>query len=81
MTTTARIFALPVLALAISGAAALGATGVANASTGLGGQDPTGPGYSYSPQTHATPAPNATPGWHGHHGLAHVAHLTGADLI
>ncbi|OFJ54863.1 hypothetical protein [Mycolicibacterium grossiae] len=84
MTTTARYFilptlALPVLALAISGAAALVATGIANASTGPGGQDPTGPGYSYSPQTHAHPAPSAKPGWHGNHGPAYIAHLTGAD--
>ncbi|MGH3583506.1 MAG: hypothetical protein ACRDUB_18090 [Mycobacterium sp.] len=58
------------------GGAALGLAGVANAAT-TGGQAPTGPGYSYSPDTYAHPAPNATPGWHNHHGPQHIANLLG----
>ena len=36
---------------------------------------PTGPGYSYSPQVKAHPAPSATPGWRAHHGAHHIADL------
>ena len=60
----------------IVGGAALGLAGVANAQS-IGGQSPTGPGYSYSPDTYATPAPNALPGWHNNHGPAYIAHLNG----
>ncbi len=58
------------------GGAALGFAGLASAQT-VGGQAPTGPGYSYSPDTHAKPAPTAKPGWHGNHGPAYIAHLNG----
>ncbi len=68
--TIARTIAIP----AIIGGAALGLAGMANATT-IGGQTPTGPGYSYSPDTYAHPAPTATPGWHGHHGAQHIADL------
>ncbi|WP_264002363.1 hypothetical protein [Mycolicibacterium sediminis] len=34
----------------------------------------------YAPQTHAHPAPTAKPGWHGNHGPAYIAHLTGTDV-
>jgi hypothetical protein len=81
MTTFSRIFALPALALAVFGGAVLGLSGTAHASTGLGGQEPTGPGYSYSPNTHAHPAPTVGPGWHGNHGPAYIAHLNGTDLV
>jgi hypothetical protein len=77
MTTIARNFArycaLPAVTAGIIGAAALGLAGMANATTG--GQAPTGPGYSYSPDTYAKPAPTAKPGWHNHHGLQHIANL------
>jgi hypothetical protein len=45
---------------------------MANATTAT---QPTGPGYSYSPQVKAHPAPEAMPGWHGHHGVWHVQNL------
>jgi hypothetical protein len=60
--TVARI-ALPV----VIGGAALGMAGIANAQT-----DPVGPGYQYAPTATAHPAPEATPGWHNHHGVTHV---------
>jgi hypothetical protein len=62
--TVARI-ALP---LAI-GAAALGMAGIASAQTGT---EPVGPGYQYAPTATAHPAPEATPGWHNHHGVTHA---------
>jgi hypothetical protein len=49
---------------------------MANATTN--GQAPTGPGYSYSPDTYAKPAPSAIPGWHNNHGPARIAHLLGS---
>jgi hypothetical protein len=77
MTTFARNFAryiaLPTMAAATIGATALGLAGMANAATG--GQAPTGPGYSYSPDTYAKPAPTAKPGWHNNHGPARIANL------
>jgi hypothetical protein len=74
MTTIARNFARFVAVPAMIGAAALGLAGMANATT-TGGQTPTGPGYSYSPDTYAKPAPTAKPGWHNNHGPARIAHL------
>jgi hypothetical protein len=71
MTTIARNFARYIAVPAMIGAAALGLAGMANASA----QAPTGPGYSYSPDTYAKPAPSAIPGWHGNHGPARIAHL------
>lgn len=78
MSNIARIVALPIVSAGILGGAALGLAGMASAQT-IGGQAPTGPGYSYAPQTHAHPAPTAKPGWHGNHGPAYIAHLTGQD--
>ena len=43
--------------------------------TTTGSQTPTGPGYSYSPDTYAKPAPTAKPGWHGNHGPARITNL------
>jgi hypothetical protein len=68
--TIARFVAVP----AIIGGAALGLAGLANATTSVA---PQGPGYSYSPGTHAHPAPTAKPGWNGNHGPARIAHLQG----
>lgn len=73
MTTIARNFARYIAVPAMIGGAALGLAGMANAATT--GQAPTGPGYSYSPDTYAKPAPTATPGWHNHHGPQHIANL------
>lgn len=41
----------------------------------VSGQEATGPGYSYSPQTHAKPAQSQQPGRHAHHGPQHITHL------
>jgi hypothetical protein len=76
MTTIARNFARYIAVPAMIGGAALGLAGMANATTT--GQAPTGPGYSYSPDTYAKPAPSAIPGWHGNHGPARIAHLLGS---
>jgi hypothetical protein len=46
--------------------------GMANAATQT---QPTGPGYSYAPAVKANPAPEALPGWQGHHGPAKIANL------
>jgi hypothetical protein len=74
MTTIARNFARYIAVPAMIGGAALGLAGMANAST----QAPVGPGYSYSPDTYAKPAPTAKPGWHNNHGPARIAHLLGS---
>lgn len=66
-----RLVALPIVSAGIIGGAALGLAGTASAQT----QAPTGPGYSYSPQTTAHPAATQQPGWQAHHGPAHVANL------
>ncbi|MCU1699666.1 MAG: hypothetical protein JWR34_5729 [Mycobacterium sp.] len=76
MTTIARNFARYIAVPAMIGGAALGLAGMANATTN--GQAPTGPGYSYSPDTYAKPAPSAIPGWHNNHGPARIAHLLGS---
>ncbi|MBB5162014.1 hypothetical protein [Mycobacterium sp. AZCC_0083] len=74
MTTIARNFTRYCAVPGMIGAAALGLAGMANATT----QAPTGPGYSYSPDTYAKPAPSAIPGWHNNHGPARIAHLLGS---
>ena len=76
MTTITRNFARYIAVPVMIGGAALGLAGMANAATS--GQAPTGPGYSYSPDTHAKPAPTAAPGWHNHHGPQHIANLLGS---
>jgi hypothetical protein len=74
MTTIARNFARYIAVPAMIGGAALGLAGMANATA----QAPTGPDYSYSPDTYAKPAPTAQPGWHNNHGPARIAHLLGS---
>ena len=69
--------ALTICTAGIIGAGALGLAGTASAATQLATQAPTGPGYSYSPEVKAHPAPSAKPGWHGHHGPARIAALEG----
>ena len=78
MTKIARMIALPIVTAGIIGGAALGLAGMANAQS-LGGQEPSGPGNSFSPNTYAHPAPTVRPGWHHNHGPAYIAHLTGLD--
>ena len=74
-TITARIgryIALPVACAGIIAAGALSMAGMANAATNT---EPTGPGYNYAPTVKAQPAPEALPGWQGHHGPAKIANL------
>jgi hypothetical protein len=55
----------------IAGTAALGLAGMADAATD---SHATHPGVSAS-SVKAHPAPNATPGWHNHHGERHIENL------
>lgn len=64
---------LGIVTAGIIGAGALGLAGTAAAATTA--QGPAGPGYSYSPEVKAHPAPTMAPGWHHHHGPARVAVL------
>ena len=73
MTTIARYFALPILSAGILGGAALGMASMANAATPT--QNDVRPGIVAHPNTKAHPAPNATPGWHNHHGIFHINDL------
>ncbi len=69
----ARYIALPIVSAGIFCGAALGLAGMASAaSTNVA----TGPGYSYAPSVKAKPAPESTPGYHNHKGIAHVNALT-----
>ena len=70
--TFARYFALPIVSAGIIGGAALGMAGMANAATPT---HPSNPGHSYGPVVKAHPAPQAQPGWQGHHGPNKIQHL------
>lgn len=65
----ARI-ALPAVSAGVLGGAALGLAGMANASVTT---NQTGPNASIvaTPDTYASPAPSAVPGWYHHHGIGH----------
>lgn len=67
----ARYFALPLVSAGIIGGAALGMAGMANAATMV---DPHS-GNMATPNVKAHPAPEAQPGWHGHHGVWHIENL------
>jgi hypothetical protein len=69
----ARTFALSVVSAGIIGGAALGMAGMANAATTQ--PQPTGPSHFYAPTVQAHPAPQALPGWHGHHGVNRIQHF------
>ena len=71
MKNVERFMVLWLLTAGIIGGAAIGLAATANAAA----TEPTGPGYSYSPGTYATPAPTQAPGWHNHHGPQHIAGL------
>ena len=71
MTNIARTFALSVVSAGIIGGAAIGMAGMANAAPST----PTGPSHAYAPVVRAHPAPDAVPGWHGHHGPDHIHHF------
>lgn len=68
----ARTFALSVVSAGIIGGAALGMAGTAGAATS---PQPTVPGHFYAPGVKAHPAPQAMPGWHGHHGVFRIQHF------
>ncbi len=70
----ARTFALSVVSAGIIGGAALGMAGTASAAT-QAHPHPTAPGHSYAPVVRAHPAPQAMPGWHGHHGANRIEHF------
>jgi hypothetical protein len=70
--SVARYIALPAVSAGVIGGAALGMAGMANAATSVA-SDP-GPGIA-TPQVRAHPAPEAQPGWHGHHGVTHIENL------
>jgi hypothetical protein len=76
MTSFARNFARFVAVPAVIGGAALGLAGMAAANpaapTTTVAPAPTGPGYQYSPEHYATPAPTQAPGWQSHHGPNHM---------
>ena len=65
----ARYLVLLTVGGSLLGGAAVGLASMANAATPT---DPNGPGYSYAPSVKAKPAPEATPGWHNHHGVWHI---------
>jgi hypothetical protein len=67
-----RTFALSVVSAGIIGGAALGMAGMASAATQ---PQPTVPGHSYAPVVKAHPAPEALPGWDGHHGVHRIEHF------
>jgi hypothetical protein len=71
MKNVERFMTLWLLTACIISGAAIGLAAMANAAA----TEPTGPGYSYSPGTYATPAPTQLPGWHNHHGPQHIANL------
>jgi hypothetical protein len=73
MTTIARFLAVAAFIIG----AALGLAALTNAAPGPAAPTtstvpaPSGPGYQYSPDIYATPAPTQVPGWQGHHGPGH----------
>jgi hypothetical protein len=70
----ARYIALPIISAGVIGGAALGLAGMANAATTItqtGGNTQ----IVTSPDTYASPAPNALPGWYYHHGIGRLAML------
>jgi hypothetical protein len=65
--TIGRI-ALPLVSAGLIGGAALGMAGMANATT----EEPSGPGYQYTPTATAHPAPHAPT---THHGVGRVEEM------
>ena len=69
-TKLARDIALPAVSAGILAGAALGLSGMANAAVTTTQNGPN-TAIVATPDTHATPAPSAMPGWHYHHGHGH----------
>ncbi len=65
-----KTLGLSIVTAGIIGAGVLGLAGTAAAATTT--TTPSGPGYSYSPEVKAHPAPTMAPGWHAHHGAGGV---------
>lgn len=72
MTNIARTFALSIVSAGVIGGAAIGLAGMANAAPS---PQPTGPGHMYAPAVKAHAAPEAIPGWNGHHGPNFIQHF------
>ncbi|GFG53279.1 hypothetical protein CQY20_30780 [Mycolicibacterium agri] len=70
-TKIARYIALPAVSAGILAGAALGLSGVANAAVTTTQNGPNTEIVA-TPDTYATPAPNAMPGWYYHHGYGHA---------
>jgi hypothetical protein len=68
----ARTFALSVVSAGVIGGAALGMAGMASAATPT---QPHGQSNFHAPTVKAHPAPEAVPGWHGHHGAFRIGHF------
>jgi hypothetical protein len=68
----ARYIALPIVSAGILGGAALSLAGMANAATTTT-QSGGSVSIVTSPDTYASPAPNAIPGWYYHHGIGRLA--------
>ncbi|OBB11680.1 hypothetical protein A5662_08035 [Mycobacteriaceae bacterium 1482268.1] len=66
----ARYIALPIVSAGVLAGAALGLAGMANAAVTT---IQNGPNVSIvaTPDTYASPAPSAMPGWWYHHGIGH----------
>ncbi len=67
----ARYIALPIVSAGIIGGAALALAGMASAGVTTT-QDSTGSSIVATPDTYATPALDAMPGWLHHHGVGHA---------
>ena len=67
----ARYIALPIVSAGIMGGAALALAGMASAEVTTT-QDSTGSSIVATPDTYATPALDAMPGWTHHHGVGHA---------
>ncbi|HET7668745.1 MAG TPA: hypothetical protein VFK56_22320 [Mycobacterium sp.] len=72
MINVARSLALSVVSAGVIGGAALGMAGMAGAATET---QPIGPAHSHAQAVKAHPAPEAVPGWHGHHGADRIQHF------
>jgi hypothetical protein len=69
--TFARYFALPIVSAGIIG------RGPGYGRHGQRGHSDAAdrPGLLVCPERQGHPAPEARPGWHGHHGVNHIEHL------
>jgi hypothetical protein len=71
--TIARYIALPIVSAGILGGAALALASMANATTTVTQNGGGSVSIVTSPDTYASPAPSAIPGWYYHHGIGRLA--------